>query len=427
MEVVMTKERISAALVIGTCRVDKGSAAHDVSHCEVNFQMQGTKTLEASKFVDRDGLDQYTVNKFLSEVFTSGSHSQGKICSIVKESASRKFNMKEETSPALLAAKDVVIAAILKKVGLQTSIVSQQLQILKLKGEITYELKDPSYCYMILNFPKDVCSLASDLAKWLSEVESCKVRKLDAMYNAALFAVKTYDRTNGCIDSQHTPCLQKKILDYFNADNDNDIPNKMGQTSQFLRSNIKVFLQGNSHAKFTPRAIARIMHGLASPSFPSSTWSKTHFWGRTELALAVLYLNKAEARDKICKAIRYGSKFLSNGEFQPRNIESEFILELSTICMLSLVQQLQLDKELKGTDKHKNEQYRAKIKASNERSLALIKAAMDIVVAAGLLQLAPKKITPRVTGAFGFATSLISCYQARSLPCASTLCLHMQI
>ncbi|GKB23445.1 hypothetical protein Tco_0862846 [Tanacetum coccineum] len=137
------------------------------------------------------------------------------------------------TSPTLLAAKDVVIAAILKK-----------LQILKLKGEITYELKDPSYCYMILNFPKDVCSLASDLAKWLSEVESCK------------------------------------ILDYFNADNDNDIPNKMGQTSRFLRSDIKVFLQGNSHAKFTPRAIARIMHGLASPAFPSSTWSKTHFWGR---------------------------------------------------------------------------------------------------------------------------------------------------
>ncbi|GJT88661.1 RPM1-interacting protein 4-like protein [Tanacetum coccineum] len=39
MEVVMTKERMSAALVSGTCRVDKGSAAHDVRHCEVNFQM----------------------------------------------------------------------------------------------------------------------------------------------------------------------------------------------------------------------------------------------------------------------------------------------------------------------------------------------------------------------------------------------------
>ncbi|PWA35038.1 DNA/RNA helicase, ATP-dependent, DEAH-box type, conserved site [Artemisia annua] len=67
-----------------------------------------------------------------------------------------------------------------------------------------------------------------------------KVRKLDAMYNVALFAVKTCDRTSGCIDSEHTPCLQKKILDYFNADNDNNIPNKMGETSRFLRADIKV-------------------------------------------------------------------------------------------------------------------------------------------------------------------------------------------
>lgn len=35
---------------------------------------------------------------------------------------------------------------------------------------------------------------------------------------------------------------------------------------------------------------------------------------RAELALIVLYLNKAEARDKICRAIQYGSKFVSNGE-----------------------------------------------------------------------------------------------------------------
>ncbi|GMP40787.1 hypothetical protein CsSME_00011109 [Camellia sinensis var. sinensis] len=35
---------------------------------------------------------------------------------------------------------------------------------------------------------------------------------------------------------------------------------------------------------------------------------------RAELGLAVLYLNKAEARDKICRAIQYGSKYLSNGE-----------------------------------------------------------------------------------------------------------------
>lgn len=61
-----------------------------------------------------------------------------------------------------------------------------------------------------------------------------------------------------------------------------------------------------------------------------------------------------------------------------------------------------------------NEQYRSKLQKSNERSLALVKAGMDIVVAVGLLQLAPKKVTPRVTGAFGFVTSLISCYQVCS-------------
>lgn len=217
---------------------------------------------------------------------------------------------------------------------------------------------------------------------------------------------------------------------------------------------------------------------------------------RTELALAVLYLNKAEARDKICRAIQYGSKFLSNGEAgTAQNVDKatslarkvfrlfKFVNDLhalisptapgtplpivllgksknallSTFLFLDQIVWLhrsgiyknkeraeilgrislfcwmgssvcttlveigeigrvskaikKLDKELKGTDKHKNEQYRAKVKASNDRSLALIKAAMDIVVAAGLLQLAPKKITPRVTGAFGFATSLISCYQ----------------
>ncbi|KAI4311532.1 hypothetical protein MLD38_036418 [Melastoma candidum] len=217
---------------------------------------------------------------------------------------------------------------------------------------------------------------------------------------------------------------------------------------------------------------------------------------RAELALAVLYLNKAEARDKICRAIQYGSKFLSDG--QPgtaQNVDKttslarkvfrlfKFINDLhalispvpegtplplillgksknallstflfldqfvwlgrtgiyqdkerterlgriSLFCWLgasvctSLVEvgelkrlsssMKRLEKKLKGDDKSKNEEYCAKLRKSHDRSLALIKASMDIVVAVGLLQLAPKKVTPRVTGAFGFASSLISCYQ----------------
>ncbi len=217
---------------------------------------------------------------------------------------------------------------------------------------------------------------------------------------------------------------------------------------------------------------------------------------RAELALVVLYLNKAEARDKICRAIQYGSKFVSNG--QPgtaQNVDKSTSLArkvfrlfkfvndlhalisptpqgtplplillgksknalLSTFLFLDQIVWLsrsgiyknkeraeqigrislfcwmgssicttlvelgelgrlsasmkKIEKELKGSNKHQNEQYCSKLQKSNDRSLALVKAAIDIVVAVGLLQLAPKKVTPRVTGGFGFASSLISCYQ----------------
>ncbi|KAM7472154.1 hypothetical protein LguiA_010337 [Lonicera macranthoides] len=217
---------------------------------------------------------------------------------------------------------------------------------------------------------------------------------------------------------------------------------------------------------------------------------------RAELALAVLYLNKAEARDKICRTIQYGSKFVSKGEpGTAQNVEKstslarkvfrlfkfindlhglisptpqgtplplallgksknallstflfldqivwlgksgiyknkervELIGRISLFCWMgssicsTLVElgelgrlsssMKKLEKDLKNSDKYQNEQYRSKLQKSNERSLALVKAGMDIVVAVGLLQLAPKKVTPRVTGAFGFVTSLISCYQ----------------
>ncbi|XP_022156130.1 peroxisomal membrane protein 11C-like [Momordica charantia] len=228
---------------------------------------------------------------------------------------------------------------------------------------------------------------------------------------------------------------------------------------------------------------------------------------RTELGLLVLYLNKAEARDKICRAIQYGSKFLSNGEpGTAQNVDkstslarkvfrlfkfvndlhglisptpkgtplplillgksknallstflfldqivwlgrtgiyknkerSERIGRISLFCWLGasfctvLVElgeigrlsatMKKLEKDLRDSDKRQvcspqDEKYRENLKKSNERSLALIKASMDLVVAVGLLQLAPKKVTPRVTGAFGFVSSLISCYQL--LPPAS--------
>ncbi|KAA8529737.1 hypothetical protein F0562_034163 [Nyssa sinensis] len=308
-----------------------GRAGRDgrLSYCHLIFD--DITYFKLRSLMHSDGVDEYAVNRFLCQVFTNDTDSPGKMCSLVKESASRKFDMKEEvmltiltqlelgqaqylrllpqinvtctlifhqTPPGLLAAKDIVIAAILKKseikhgqyvfdiltvansIGVSATNLSVQLQNLKLRGEITYETKDPAYCYTIVDVPEDFCSLAAHLTKWLSEVESCKVRKIDAMFNAADFAVKVCEKIHGCYDALHTPCLQRKILEYFDGDGGSDVPSKMGQSSRFLQADIKVFLQSNSQAKFTPRAIARIMHGIASPAYPSATWSKTHFWGR---------------------------------------------------------------------------------------------------------------------------------------------------
>lgn len=47
-------------------------------------------------FILSDGVDEYAVNKFLSDVFPSDQKSSGQICSLIKESASRRFDMKEE-------------------------------------------------------------------------------------------------------------------------------------------------------------------------------------------------------------------------------------------------------------------------------------------------------------------------------------------
>ncbi|KNA16151.1 hypothetical protein SOVF_091870 [Spinacia oleracea] len=307
-----------------------GRAGRDgrLSYCHLLFD--DTSYFRLRSLMYSDGVDEYAVNKLLSEIFNHGTRLEGEIHSLVKESASRKFDIKEEViltiltqlelgevqylhllpqmnvtcilnfhkTPAVeLAAKDPLIAGILNKsetkhgqhafhiptvanaIGHTATELLSQLQNLKFKGEITYELKDPGYCYVIVHVPEDVCSLATQMTKWLSEIECCKVRKLDVMFNAATFAVKSCERTNGCDVVQHTACLQKMTSEYFSEENISDFPTKIKQNSPFLRADIKVFLQG-SGAKFTPRAVARIMHGIASPAYPSANWSKTHFWGR---------------------------------------------------------------------------------------------------------------------------------------------------
>ncbi|KAL0866874.1 hypothetical protein Bca101_045992 [Brassica carinata] len=226
---------------------------------------------------------------------------------------------------------------------------------------------------------------------------------------------------------------------------------------------------------------------------------KTLYLTRGELTLIILYLNKAEARDKICRAIQFGSKFLSGGkpgtaqtvdkntslarkvfrlfkflnDFQclispapkgtplplvllgksrhallftyffvdqfvwlgrsgiyKNKILTELIGGFANFCWLgssicnvaieiielimlsSYMKKKKIEKELKDDEKKNHDElHHAKLQKSKERILALVKSSMDIVTVIGLLRLAPFIVTTRVTGGFGFITSLISCYQ----------------
>ncbi|KAJ7543714.1 hypothetical protein O6H91_09G049700 [Diphasiastrum complanatum] len=232
---------------------------------------------------------------------------------------------------------------------------------------------------------------------------------------------------------------------------------------------------------------------------------------RAEIAFLVLYLNKAEARDKICRAIQYGAKFISNGEagaasqvdkstslarkvfrllkymnevqgllapspkstplpiallgkaknalvgtflfldqlvwagrtgiyknkertdlFSRLSLYSWLagcvcasLVEISEVSRLAAAKkrienELKQAKQIGNLDDIKLKEQRLKIaEQSHARSINLLKSLLDIGVAVGLLQLAPKSVTPRVTGGLGFITSLISCYQLLPPPAKS--------
>jgi hypothetical protein len=51
---------------------------------------------------------------------------------------------------------------------------------LQARREIVYEVKDPAFCFTILEQPQDLLQLSRDIARRMDDVEKCKVRKQDA-------------------------------------------------------------------------------------------------------------------------------------------------------------------------------------------------------------------------------------------------------
>ncbi|XP_020592591.1 ATP-dependent DNA helicase Q-like 5 [Phalaenopsis equestris] len=312
---------------------ETGRAGRDGRHSICHLLFDNSTYYKLRSLLYSDGVDEYQIIKLLCQIFVKDTNLDESIGYLIKEAVSFKFDIKEEvlstvltqleigdvqyirlrpqlnvtctmyfhkTSPEVLSNKDAIVSAIIKKsekkhghfifniptvvnyAGIMVKELLDHMQNLKHLGEITYDLKDPAFCFSVVKKPNDFYSLSAHLAKFLSEVEKCKVQKLDEMLNLAHFALKECRGLDGCSGSVHTPCIQKRIVEYFCRDHNvhPELTFCSPQSSPYLHADIKVFLQANSHAKFTPRAVARILHGIPSPVFPSATWSKCHFWGR---------------------------------------------------------------------------------------------------------------------------------------------------
>ncbi|KAG0562918.1 hypothetical protein KC19_9G182700 [Ceratodon purpureus] len=316
---------------------ETGRAGRDGKPAFCHLFLDDTDYLKLRSLAHSDGADTFAVNKFLCRVFQSPPDASKTMSSINVEQTANELDLKEEvmatllsfmevgdvqyvhvhsklkatcnlsfyrTSATLLAKHSALVATIVQRcqpkhghytfqvpaianeAGLSLFQVQQELQRLQSAGEISYELQDLAFCFSVLEVPDDICALTTSITARLSEVEKCKVAKLDAMYTAAA-AAAAYRGEEKSTDSECTGqqlSLQNNISSYFSRCEVNlstqSVPSIVESTSSFLRADIKVFLKTHENTSFTGRAVARIFHGLWSPAYPYAAWCKNHFWGR---------------------------------------------------------------------------------------------------------------------------------------------------
>jgi ATP-dependent DNA helicase Q4 len=161
----------------------------------------------------------------------------------------------------------------------------QDLQVLAAQKLIGFELtRERGLAYEVLVTPPNLNALADTVQARLLKMLHCQIGRLDTSYKTVAAAA-----------AETQPALQEASLRtaidaYFDA------PISTGEASlcveglplrnstPALITAAKAVLRRNSEQAgptLTPRAIARILHGVGSPGFPRDQWAKrmTSFWG----------------------------------------------------------------------------------------------------------------------------------------------------
>lgn len=179
--------------------------------------------------------------------------------------------------------------------------VQNELRRLKNTGGMGYELLDPAFLARVLRTPEDITALAHQGHSRTRDLELSHVSKIEAIYETMKGVAHDYLHEVCAADYKEKTNPRGKDLrtltaEYFNDDATNEgfillagekpkvkegeRPMDVLSKTQinYLRSDIKVFLNRHGSEVSTGRQLARIFHGLASPCFQTCEWEASPFW-----------------------------------------------------------------------------------------------------------------------------------------------------
>ncbi|KAL3136692.1 hypothetical protein ABBQ38_15544 [Trebouxia sp. C0009 RCD-2024] len=185
--------------------------------------------------------------------------------------------------------------------ALSATQVMKELQALALRDELRFEVsKQAALAFLMKRMPQDLPALAHSISQRHGVVSKQQAHRLDVAYCsfAAAAAAATGQKSAAIGDGglcsavdeagqrQDEQWLRKQIREYFESENEltlDGLPALPLKTSaSTLKMDIRALLAWAERQKpgcaLTGRAIARILHGVASPAFPTAHWSKCGFW-----------------------------------------------------------------------------------------------------------------------------------------------------
>ncbi|TPX44388.1 hypothetical protein SeMB42_g04348 [Synchytrium endobioticum] len=176
------------------------------------------------------------------------------------------------------------------------------------KKVLTFESEAPSFCLEIkdhwFGFAQDERDSAveqwrDNLAKSTRNIEVSKVLKIDSLYqllhqsstttlyeHSAFYNLVTSLRDDA-LDAERETALRSSISAYFMDEKkllmpgpikDPDLAERAKTQKKAMEFEVRIFVNQHSELLTTGRCVARIMHGLGSPRFPATEWSRTKQW-----------------------------------------------------------------------------------------------------------------------------------------------------